>query len=121
MSTDNSSLSRSRKLVDGEIQRRCHKVLKRVEHRDSKRVHFTHKQPDNRADTELTDDSVAKDARMFDKSSFSSSSHEIAPNFHDSSGEIGDPETGESVMRKSRVGADMEISAIEALKRQVGS
>ena len=52
---------------------------------------------------------------MFDKSSFSSSSHEIAPNLHDSSGEIGDPETGESVMRKSRVGADVEISAIEAL------
>ena len=64
---------------------------------------------------------LRNDARMFDTSSFSSSSHEIAPNFHDSSGEIGDPETGESVTKKSRVGADMEISAIEALKRQVGS
>ena len=86
-----------------------------VEHRDSKRVQFTHKQPDNRADTELTDDTVAKRKKLFDTSSFSSSSHEIAPNFHDSSGEIRDPETGESVMRKSRVGAGKETSAIEAL------
>ena len=45
----------------------------------------------------------------------SSSSHEVAPNLHDSSGEIGDPETRESVMKKSRVDADMEISAFEAL------
>ena len=34
---------------------------------------------------------------------------------HDSFGEVGDPETRESVMKKSRVDADMEISAIEAL------
>ena len=87
----------SRQLVDGEIQRRWHKVLKRheheddVEHRDAKRVHFTHKQPDNRGDTELTDDTVAKRTKMFDKSSFSSSSHETAPNLHDSSGEIRRP------------------------------
>ena len=32
-----------------------------------------------------------------------------------SSGEIGDPETRESVLKKSRVDADMEISAIEPL------
>ena len=98
------------------------KVLKRhehegdVEHRDSKRVRFTHKQPDKRADMEVTDDTVAKRAKLFDpSSSSSSSSHEIAPNLHDSSGEVEDPETRESVMKKSRVDADMEISAIEAL------
>ena len=121
MSTDNSSLSRSRKLVDGEIQSRWHKVLKRhehesdVEHRDSKRVQFTHKQPGKRADMELTDDTAAKRTKLFDTSSFSSSSHEIVPNLHDSSGEFGDPGTRESVTKKSRVGADMEISAIDAL------
>ena len=64
---------------------------------------------------ELTDDTVAKRAILFDTSSSSSSSHEIAPNLHESSGEIGDPQTRESVMEKSRVDADMEISAIEAL------
>ena len=42
-------------------------------------------------------------------------SHEVAPKLHDSSGEIGDLETRQSVMKKSRVDADMEISAIEAL------
>ena len=43
-----------------------------------------------------------------------SSSHEVAPNLHDTSGENGDPETRESVMKKSRVDADMEINAIES-------
>ena len=49
------------------------------------------------------------------QSSSSSSSHEGAPNLHDSSGGIEDPETRESVMKKSRVDAQVEISAIEAL------
>ena len=46
------------------------KVLKRhehegdVEHRDSKRVRFEHRQPDKRADMELTDDTVAKRAKF---------------------------------------------------------
>ena len=75
----------------------------------------SHKQPGKRADMELTDDTVAKRAKLFDTSSFSSSSHEIAPNLHDSSGEVEDPETRENVMTKSRVDADMEFSAIEAL------
>ena len=51
----------------------------------------------------------------FDTSSSSSSSHEVAPNLHDPSGEIEDPETRESVMKKPRVDANMVISAIEAL------
>ena len=97
------------------------KVLKRHEHegdhehRVSKRVRFTHKQPDKVADMELTDDTVAKRATLSDTPSFSSSSHEIAPNLYDSSGEVEEPDTRGSVMRKSRVDADMEISAIEAL------
>ena len=84
---------------------------------DVERVRFTHKQPDKRADMELTDDTAAIRAKLFDTSSSPSSSsrHEIAPNLHDSSGEIGNPETRESVMRKSRVDADQEISAIDAL------
>ena len=86
-----------------------------VEHRDSKRVRFTHKQTDKRADMELTADTVAKRAKLFDTSSSSSSSHEVAPNLHDSSGEIGDPETRESVMKRSRVDAGMESNATEAL------
>ena len=61
------------------------------------------------------DDTVAKRAKLFDTPSSSSSSHEIAPHLHDSSGEVGDPETREIVMKKCRVDADMEISAIEAL------
>ena len=78
------------------------KVLKRhehegdVEHRDSKRVRYTHKQPDKRGDMELTADTVANRAKLFDTSSSSSSSHQFAPNLHDSSGEIGDPVTRES-------------------------
>ena len=48
------------------------KVLKRHEHeddtdnRDSKRVRFTQKQPDTRADLEMTDDTVAKRATLCD-------------------------------------------------------
>ena len=76
---------------------------------------FTHKQPNERADTDLTDDTVAKRAKLSDTPSSSSSRHEIAPNSHYSSGEVDDPETRESVMKKSRVDADMKISAIEAL------
>ena len=60
-----------------------------VDHRDSKRVRFTHKQPDKRADMELTDDTRAKSAKLFDTSSSRSSRlRRIC-----SSGEIGDPET----------------------------
>ena len=53
------------------------KVLKRheregdVEHRDSKRVRFTHRRPDKRADMKLTDDTVAKRAKLFDTPSSS--------------------------------------------------
>ena len=48
---------------------------------------------------------------LFHTSSSSSSSHEIAPDSHD----FGDHETRESVMKKSRLDADMEISNIAAL------
>ena len=46
------------------------KVLKRHEHdddvdpRDSKRVRFTHKQLDKRADPEMTDDTEGKHAKI---------------------------------------------------------
>ena len=69
-------------------------------------VRFTHKQPDKRADMQLTDYTVAKCATLFDTSS-GSSSHEVEPNLHYS--------LGESIMKKSRADADMAISAIEAL------
>ena len=82
----------------------------------------THKQTDKRADMQLTDDTVAKRAKLFDTQSSSSSSQEPAPNVHDPSCEIEDPETRKSAMKKTRVDADMDISAIEALtKHQVGS
>ena len=86
------------------------KVLKRhehggdVEHRDSKRVRFTHKQPNKRADMELTDDTVAKRAKLFDSPSSSSSSHEVALDLHDSTGETEDPERPESGMNKISCG-----------------
>ena len=64
---------------------------------------------------ELTGDTVAKRAKLSHTPSSSTSSHEIAPNLHDSSGEVKDPETRGSVMKKSRMDADMEISAAEAL------
>ena len=48
-------------------------------------------------------------------SSSSFLSHEFAPNLQDSSGGIGCLETRESAVTKSRVGAGVEISAIEAL------
>ena len=73
----------------------------------SKRVRFTHKEPDKRTNLEMTDDTVAKRAKLFDTSPSSCSSHE-APKLHDSSGK--DPETRESVLTKSRVDAGMEIS-----------
>ena len=76
-------------------------------------------QLDKRADLEMTDDKFAKRAKLFNTPSSSSSSHEVAPNLHDSSGETEDPETRENVMKKSRVDADMEISATH--KRQIGS
>ena len=82
---------------------------------DSKRVRITHKQSDKRADLELTDDAVAKRAKLCDTPSSSPSSHEFAPNLHDSSGEVDDPETRESAMKKPRVDNIMEISAIEKL------
>ena len=94
--------------ADGKVLKR-HEHEDDVDHRDSKRVRFTHIQHDTRADMELTDDTITKRAKVFD------TSHEVWPNLHDSSGEIEDPETRESVMKKSRVDADMEISAIEPL------
>ena len=100
--------------ADGKVVK-SHERRGHDEQRDSQRERLTHKQPDERADMELTDDTVAKRAKMFDASSSSSSSHEIAPNLYNSSDEIEDPETRESVVKKSRVDADMEISAIEAL------
>ena len=100
--------------VDGKVLKR-HEHEDDLDHRDSKRVRFTHKQPDKRADLELTADTVAQRATLFGTPSSSSSSHEVAPNSHDSSGGIEDPETRESTLMKSRVDADMDISAIEAL------
>ena len=89
--------------------------------RDSNRVGCTHKQFDKRVDLELTDGPSAKRVQLFDTLSSRSSSHEVVPNLHDSSGETEYFETRESAMKKSRVDPDMEISAIEALtKRQVG-
>ena len=73
----------------------------------------THNEPDNRADMELTDGTAAKRAKLFDTSSSSFSSHEVAPNLHDLFGGIGDP--GTRAMKISRVDADMEITAIDAL------
>ena len=94
------------------------KVLKRREHegdddnRDPKRVRITHKQADERADLELTDDAESKRAKLSDTPSSSShSSHEIAPKLHVSSGGVEDSETRECVMKKPRVDMDMEISA----------
>ena len=64
------------------------KVLKRHEyegggvHGDPKRVRITHKQPDKRADLELTNDAVAKRAELRDTPSSSSpSSHGSALGF----------------------------------------
>ena len=88
------------------------KVLKRHEHeesddnRDPKRVRFTQKQPVKRADLESTGDTVSKRAKLCDTPSSSSSSHEIAPKL----------ETRESVLKKPRVDADMQITAIETLE-----
>ena len=65
--------------ADGKVLKRHEDEDDVVDHRDSKRVRITHKQPDKRADMELTDDTVAKP---------SSSSHEAVPNLHDSSGRI---------------------------------
>ena len=119
MSTVNSSLSRNSLWTvkfdaDGKVLKR-HEHKGDDEHRDSKRVRFTHKQSDKRTDMELTEDTVAKRVKLSDTPSSSSSSHEIAPTLHDSSGEVEDLETRGSVMKKSRVGADLEISATEAL------
>ena len=99
---------------DGKIFKR-HEHEDDVEHKDSKRVRLTHKQPDKRADMDLTDDTAANRAKFCNTLSFSSSSREVAPNLHGSSGGLGDPETRDSAMKKSRVDADMEISATEAL------
>ena len=68
--------------ADGKVLNR-HEHVDDVDHRDSKRVRFTHKQTDKLADVELTDDTVAKRAKLFDTSSSRSSSHEVAPNLHD--------------------------------------
>ena len=78
--------------ADGKVVK-SHEREGHDEQRDSQRERLTHKQPDERADMELTDDTVAKRAKMFDASSPKSSSHEIVPNLRNSSGEIEDPET----------------------------
>ena len=100
--------------ADGKVLKR-HEHEHDVDHSDLKCVRFTHKQPDKRKDLELTDDTVAKRAKLFDTPPSISSSHEVAPNLPDSHGGIEDPETRESGIKKSRVDADMETSAIEAL------
>ena len=64
---------------------------------------------------ELTADTAATRAKLLDTSSSSSSSHDVAPNLYASSGGTRDSETRESAMKNSRVDADKEISAIEAL------
>ena len=105
--------------ADGKVLKR-HEHEGEVEHRDSKRVRFTHNQPDKRAELEVTDDTAAKRAKLSDSQSSSSSSDipqsEIAPNLHDLSGETGDLVSRENVTKKARVGANMEVGAIEALK-----
>ena len=102
------------------------KVLKRHEHegddehRDPKRVRITHKQPDKRADLELTDDSVSKRARLCDTPSLSSpSSHEIAPKWHVPFGGVEDSEMRESVTKKPREDTDMEIESLTNAKLEV--
>ena len=117
---DNSSLFRKRQLVVGEIRRRWIGVetswaWDNDDNRDSKRVRLNHKRPDTRADLELTDDALAKPAKLCDTPSSSPSSHEIAPKLHVSFGGAEDSETRESVMTKPRVDIDMEISVIETL------
>ena len=49
--------------ADGKVLIR-HEHEDDVDHRDSKRVRFTHKQPETRADMELTDDTVANRAKF---------------------------------------------------------
>ena len=61
----------------------------------------------------MTDDAVAIRTNLSYTPSSSSSRHEVAPNLHDSFGETEDPETRESVMKKSRVDADMENTNLE--------
>ena len=84
-------------LVTDSLWTQMAKFLKRhehegdVEYRYPEIVRLTHKQLDTRADMELTDGTIAKRAKLFDTSSSSSSSHEIAPNLHDLSGEFGAP------------------------------
>ena len=63
-------------------------------------------------------DTAAKRAKLCDTPSSSSSSHEIAPTLHDSSGEVEDPQTRGSVLKKSRVGAVMEISARKGKRKR---
>ena len=98
--------------ANGKVFKR-HELEDNDDNRDSKRVRITHKQPDKRADLELTDDAVAKRAKLCDTAS--SSHHEIAPKLHASCGGIEDSETRQSIMKKPRVDIDMEISAIETL------
>ena len=63
----------------------------------------------------LTDDAVAKRAKLCDTPSSNSSGHEIAPKVHVSFGGVEDSETRERVVKKLRVDIDMEISAVETL------
>ena len=60
--------------ADGKVLRR-HDTDDAGDSRDPKRVRFSHKQPDKRADTDKTDEKVTKHAQLADSQSSSSSSH----------------------------------------------
>ena len=83
--------------ADGKVLGR-HEQEDDVDHRDSKRVRFTHRQLDKLADLELVDETAANCEKMFDTPPSSSSSHQVAPNLHDLSGGIEDPEACENTM-----------------------
>ena len=100
--------------ADGKVLKR-HEHEHDVDHRDLKCVRFTHKQPDKRADLELTDDSVAKRAKICLTHHHPVLQATRLRNLPDSHGGIEDSESRESGIEKSCVDADTEISAIEAL------
>ena len=62
--------------ADGKVLKR-HEQEDNDDNRDSKRVRISLKQPDKRADLELTDDAVVNRAKLCDTPSSSFSSHEI--------------------------------------------
>ena len=93
----------------------CHDRDDEVDTRSPQRVRFTHKQPDERTGMGTTDNTVARRAKLSESPSSSSSSHEMVPKLHDSSGETADADLGESARKKIRVDTGIEISAIEIL------